>query len=46
MKRLSYAILALVITGLAVCLPSAAAAQDATIVIKMATLAPKGTAGA
>jgi len=44
MKRLSYAILALVITSLAVFLPSAAAAQDATIVIKMATLAPKGTA--
>lgn len=44
MKRLSYTILALVITSLAVCLPPAAAAQDATVVIKMATLAPKGTA--
>ncbi len=44
MKRVSPAIIALVMTALVLCGQSPAAAQEAKVVIKMATLAPKGTA--
>lgn len=44
MKRLFPSIVTLVTAALILCGPSLAAAQEAKVVIKMATLAPKGTA--